>query len=311
MRSSLNQLYRTIGISKQAVIQYQKKQLELESKITDLLIEVDLLRSEHPGCGVEKMYYTLKPDFIGRDKFIDILMELGYRVQKPKAYHRTTIPVHSKYKNLIQGLMIRDMNIVWQSDITYYMVGGRYYYVVFIIDVYTKKILGYAVSDHLRAEANMHALRMAINNSKGSLQHLIHHSDRGSQYIYKKYTSLLESKGILISMGEKAQDNAYAERINGTIKNEYLRYWPILNFKELKEKVRAAVNHYNTKRVHNELTMKMTPDRFEKIILYLDSQRKPTVIIYAEGNDKIKAASNRLDFKPKGKPLAHNCPIIT
>lgn len=311
MKGSLNQLYNTLGISKQAVNQHHKKQLELEAKIAVLLFEVDLLRSEHPGCGVEKMYYTLNPDFMGRDKFIEIFMELGYRVQKPKAYHRTTIAVHSKYKNLIQGLMVRDMNTVWQSDITYYMVGDRYYYVVFIIDIYTKKILGYAVSDHLRAEANMRALRMAIKNSKGSLQHLIHHSDRGSQYIYVKYTSLLQSKGILISMGEKAQDNAYAERINGTIKNEYLRYWPITTYKELRKKVREAVSHYNTKRIHNELPMKMTPEKFEEIIVNLDSQRKPTVIIYAEGNDKIRAASNRLDFKPKGKPLAHNCPIET
>ena len=112
MKGSLNQLYNTLEISKQAVNQYHKKQLELERKIAVLLFEVDLLRSAHPGCGVEKMYYTLKPAFIGRDKFIEIFMELGYRVQKIKTYHRTTIPVHSKYKNLIQGLMVRDRNIV-------------------------------------------------------------------------------------------------------------------------------------------------------------------------------------------------------
>jgi|GEM_PF-848605 len=78
-----------------------------------------------------------------------------------------------------------------------------------------------------------------------------------------------------------------------------------------RKNAREAVSHYNTKRIHNELPMKMTPEKFEEIIVNLDSQRKPTVIIYAEGNDKIRAASNRLDFKPKGKPLAHNCPIET
>ncbi len=309
MKWSLNQLYTILGISKQAVNQYQKKQMELEAKIALLIFEVDLLRSEHPGCGIEKMYYTLTPDFIGRDKFIEIFMELGYRVQKPKAYHRTTFPVHSKYKNLIQGLMVRDMNIIWQSDITYYMVGDRYYYVVFILDIYTKRILGYAVSDHMRAEANMRALRMALKNSRGSLQYLIHHSDKGSQYIYLKYTSLLQSKGILISMGEKAQDNAYAERINGTIKNEYLRYWPIRTYEELRKKVKEAVNHYNTQRIHNELPMKMTPAKFEEVILNIESHMKPTVIIYAEGNANIREALNRHDFEPKGEPLAHNCPI--
>lgn len=309
MESSLNQLYEILDISKQAVIKYHKKQLELDKKIADLLIEVDLLRSEHPGCGVEKMYYTLKPDFLGRDKFILIFMDLGYRVKQIKSYHRTTIPVHSKYKNLIQGLMVRDMNIVWQSDITYFQVNGNYYYIVFIIDIYTKKIIGHTVSNHLRAQANMKALKMAIKNCNGTLENLIHHSDRGSQYIYKDYITLLENKGAKISMGEKAQDNAYAERINGTIKNEYLKHWEINTFEQLKSKLNKAVKHYNTKRIHDELPQRLTPMEFEKIILNLDSQRKPTVIIYAEGNDKIKSAFNRLDFKPKGKPLAHNCPI--
>ena len=151
-------------------------------------------------------------------------MELGYRVQTKKNYQRTTVPVHSKYKNLIQGMMVQDRNIVWQTDITYFLIGDQYYYLVFIIDVYTKVILGYQASDHLRAEANLAALRMAINNSNGSLDWLIHHSDKGGQYIDKNYISLLERYGISISMGASARDNAYAERINGTIKNEYLNY---------------------------------------------------------------------------------------
>jgi len=309
MRYSLNQLYNVVGISKQAVSQYYKKQTVLDSKVADLLVEVDFLRSEHPGCGVEKMYYTLNPDFIGRDKFISIFMELGYKVRSFKSYHRTTIPIHSQYKNLIQGLMVRDRNIVWQSDITYYQVRENFYYIVFIIDIYTKKILGYSLSDNLRAEANMKALKMAIKNCNGRLDNLIHHSDRGSQYIYSKYIKLLVDNDVKISMGEKAQDNAYAERINGTIKNEYLKYWSITKFEDLKVKLKKAVKHYNTKRIHDGLPDKMTPNKFDKKILTLDSQRKPTVIIYAEGNNKIKAALNRLDFKPKGEPLAHNCPL--
>jgi len=110
-------------------------------------------------------------------------------------------------------------------------------------------------------------------------------------------------------MGAKAQDNAYAERINGTIKNEYLKYWRINSLNELQNKLKQAVNHYNNKRKHNELPGRITPLEFDKSLLDLNSQKRPTVIIYAEGNYKIKAASSRLDFKPKGEPLAHNCPI--
>ena len=309
MRYSMKSVLEVAQVSRQAVHKHYREQIVFDEKLSGLITEVDILREEHPGCGVEKMYYTLRPDWLGRDKFISIFMELGYRVQTKKNYQRTTVPVHSKYKNLIQGMMIQDRNIVWQTDITYFLVGDQYYYLVFIIDVYTKVILGYQASNHLRAEANLAALKMAINNSNGNLNWLIHHSDRGGQYIDKKYIALLERYGISISMGVNARDNAYAERINGTIKNEYLNYWQPKNLKELKMMLKRAVNHYNNKRIHNELPGKTTPVQFEKSLLDLTSQKRPTVIIYAEGNYKIKVASSHFDFKPKEGTPAHNCPI--
>jgi transposase InsO family protein len=305
----MRSIYKIARVSKQSAHKYFKHEDELSKKLSDLLVEADELKEEHPGCGVEKMYQTLQPEWLGRDKFISLFMQLGYRVRTQKNYQKTTIPVHSQYKNLIQGLMVQDRNIIWQTDITYFRIGNRYYYIVFIIDVYTKIILGYKASDNLRAEANLAALRMAFKNSNGNLGRLIHHSDRGSQYIDADYIELLNSKRIMISMGEKAQDNAYAERINGTIKNEYLKYWEINSLNELRKKLTKAVNHYNIKRKHNEIPDRMTPVEFDKSLLDLESQRRPTVIIYAEGNNKIKADSSRFDFKQKREPLAHNCPI--
>ena len=259
MNSSLNDLYQLLGISKQAVHQQEKRQLIFDRKFSELMVEVDALRRDQPGCGVEKMYYTLKPDFIGRDRFVESFMELGYRVKRIKNYHRTTIPVSWKYPNLIEGLIVKKKNTVWQSDITYFDIKGKFYYLVFIIDVYTRQIVGYAVSNHLRAEANLRALKMAIKNHGVPR---IHHSDRGSQYIQKEYTGLLKEKEVKISMGLKGQDNAYAERINGTIKNEYLKHWQIESLESLKRKVSKAVNHYNGKRIHNSLPVKLSPDSF-------------------------------------------------
>jgi hypothetical protein len=296
-------------VSRQAVHKHCKQQQAYAENLSGLITEVGILREEHPGCGVEKMYCTLRPDWLGRDKFISIFMGLGYRVKTTKNYRKTTIPAHSKYKDLIQGMMVQDRNIVWQTDITYFLIGGQYYYLVFIIDVYTKVVLGFQASGHLRAEANLAALKMAIGNSNGSLARLVHHSDRGSQYIDKEYVALLGEHNIQISMGEKAQDNAYAERINGTIKNEYLNYWQPKNLAGLKSMLKRAVNHYNNKRIHNGLPGKTTPARFEKSLLDLTSQKRPTVIIYAEGNYKIKVASSHFDFKPKEGSPAHNCPI--
>jgi len=306
----MSKIYNIAGVSKQSVHQYNKRQVIFEDRLYKLMVEADLLRSEHPGCGLEKMYYTLDPDWLGRDKFIEIFMEFGYRVKKNKNYIRTTISAHFKYPNLIQGMQLIRKNQLWQTDITYYKVGSKYYYLVFIVDVYTRRLLGYSVSNNMRAEANIKALRMAIKNCGGSIQGLIHHSDRGSQYIDKEYTKILNRKGVHISMGEKAQDNAYAERINGIIKNEYLSYWGIKTFNQLKKKVKKAVENYNMKRIHWALPNKNTPIEFEKKLLTLYSQKRPMMIIYAEGNYKINEASSLIDFMPKKELQTHNCPIV-
>lgn len=309
MKYSLNKLYETAGLSKQAVHKQQIKEEEFQRKLSTLIIEADILRSEHPGCGVEKMYYTLKPDFIGRDKFVDIFINMGFRIKRKKNYQRTTIPTHFRYPNLIEGLLINQANQLWQSDITYIRVGNNFYYLTFIIDVYTRMIVGYQVSRNLRAEANLKALRMAIRLRSGiSLKGLIHHSDRGSQYCDKEYIGLLKNEGIEISMGEKAQSNAYAERINGIIKNEYLSYKNIDTFPKLKLETRKAVRHYNKIRIHGSLPGKISPIEFEKSLLNLNSSKNLGMVIYSEGNNKIKSTYGQLDLTNKNGNYV--CPIL-
>lgn len=246
----MSQLYKYVGITRQAIDQYCKRQDVFDNKVISLLSEVEELRKEHPGCGIEKMYYSLNPNFIGRDRFVELFMDLGFRLKKRINYRRTTYAVASKYKNLIKGMCVTAPNVIWQSDITYYDVNGKFYYVVFIIDVYTKIIVGYTVSDNMRATANVKAMEMALANYEAPL---IHHSDRGGQYIYNEYINLLEDNKCKISMCKSSQDNAYAERINRTIKEEYLDHWKPSDFKQLKYYTKRAVDNYNNKRIHNNL----------------------------------------------------------
>ena len=272
----MNQLYNTIGISKQAVFQYEKRQGIIDQKVNQLILEADELREDHPGCGVEKMYQTLNPEFIGRDRFVDMMMALGYRLKKVRNYKRTTIASKKFYPNLIKGLQLNKPNSIWQSDITYIPINGKHYYAVFIIDVYTKKIVGYKVSDNMRAEANLQALKMALKQNNPPL---IHHSDRGSQYTYKAYIKLLKANNTTISMSFSGLDNAYAERINRTIKEEYLNHWNPKTFNELKRDVNKAVKNYNTKRQHKNLP-KMNPTEFENYWSTLDEKSKPIITIF-------------------------------
>ena len=277
----MNQLYSTIGISKQAVNQYAKRQLSFDDKVCTLLIEAEELRKEHPGCGVEKMYATLKPDFIGRDRFVELFMDLGFRLKKKRNYRRTTYAGSIYYPNLIKGMEVSAPSMIWQSDITYIYVGDKFYYAVFIIDVYTKKIVGYQVSDHMRATANVKALNMALKTNQAPL---IHHSDRGAQYIYKQYIKILKDSHSQISMALSAQDNAYAERINRTIKEEYLDYWKPKNFHQLKRQISKAVNYYNNERPHNNIG-KLNPVEFEN--KWFNNQLNINAVLTIFDNEKL------------------------
>lgn len=276
----MNAVFRAIGISKQAVTQYAKRQQAFDLKVGNLMLEADDLRLAHPGCGVEKMYHTLRPSFIGRDRFVDTFMDLGYRVKRNKNYRITTRSGKHYYPNLIEGISINKASEIWQSDITYIRVRERFYYAVFIIDVYTKKIVGYSVADNMRATANIRALKLALRDHAPPR---IHHSDRGSQYIYKGYTGLLKSRGTNLSMGKIAQENAYAERINGTIKNEFLRYWKPKTFTQLQAMMKKAVQYYNEKRPHQYICNK-TPNQYLKELSKTESNQGQLMTIFKYQN---------------------------
>ena len=169
---------------------------------------------------------------------------------------------------------------VWQSDITYISVGNKFYYAVFIIDVYSKKIVGYRVSDSMRAKANYEALAMALSVNPAPA---IHHSDRGSQYSSTEYVNKLKANGCKISMGLTAQDNAYAERINGTIKTEYIYGWKPKTYNQLKRQIDKAVNNYNNHRLHNHLN-RLNPVEFETRWHNDPTFDKPIITIFNNNN---------------------------
>jgi putative transposase len=280
LKYSLNQLFGVIGISKQAVSQQWRRRQLLDTRINELVVEAESLRQAHPGCGVEKMYYVLKPDFIGRDRFIEIMMDVGFRLKAQRNYRRTTYAGRIRYPNLIKGLTITAPCMLWQSDITYIPVGNQFYYAVFILDVYSKKIVGYQLSRTMHATANLKALTMALKNYQPAL---IHHSDRGSQYGCKQYLELLKAKQMKISMGLRAQDNAYAERINRTIKEEYLQPWKAQTYDQLKHQLNKAVTNYNNIRPHDHLK-KLTPKDFEDKWYKDPTFKKPQIRIFDDNN---------------------------
>lgn len=275
-------------MSRQAYSRHWKKEQDQVQIWSDLELKVQLIRSEHPSMGLRTIYCLLQPQEIGRDKFEKFFLAKGYRVKKKKKYEKTTRKggLYWRYKNRMKDKEIRDINIVWVSDITYYLVKGEFCYIVLIMDVYSRRIIGYDASSNMYAESSCRALTMAfrarkIKNYNGNL---IHHSDKGAQFMSNMYINLLEKYGCNISVAESVYENSHIERVNGTIKNDYLSHWSINNKEELIRGLARAVRNYNETRPHHSLPGKMTPMQFEESLLNLVAQELPTVKLYTEAS---------------------------
>ena len=269
------------GISRQALHQHRIRRLKAERKTVEIFEQADKLRKEHPGAGCRKMALDLAFKGWGRDRLERLFLSSGYRLYRPQKFTRTTDRRQEfYYPNLIEGIELDNINQVVQTDITYIYVGGKFFYIVFLIDVYSRRIVGHAVSKTLAAESNIKALQVMLKlRGEQSVKGLIHHSDRGTQYTALRYRSLLTDHGILPSMCKSAWENAYTERVNRTIKEEYLQRWEISDYRSLCKRLNQAVDHYNCKRKHNSLG-KISPVRFEEYVKNLGAERRPKHIIY-------------------------------
>jgi putative transposase len=280
----MKSIYHMLGESRQNVSQCLQRALAKTLAVDQVVNSAKDIRKKHGKMGCRKMYWKAFADMpMGRDQCEQILLSSGFRVEYPRNYQRTTYSIGKHYyPNRIEGLTLQGINQVWQTDITYFGIGDRFYYLVFIVDVYSRRIVGWSVDKSLWAQANIRALDKAIRlRGDGQLKGLIHHSDRGGQYIDREYISRLTQQKITPSMCQFAWQNAYSERVNGIIKNEYLKCCKISDFVELKKAVSRAVYLYNVERPHWELPNKLSPVTFENQLNEELFRIKPTTKLYS------------------------------
>jgi len=262
-----------LGYSKQA---FYKRIKSLEKEEFEEALVVGLIKEKREvwkkGSG-RNLHASLKEEFaahrikIGRDKFYELLRRNNLLNARKRYKTRTTFSYHHfhKYPNLIKGLEAVRPNQVIVSDITYIWLRESecFSYLYLITDMYSRKILGYSLSEDLKVSSAVKALKMALGNMS-SIKDCIHHSDRGIQYCSHQYTNLLKKNEMFISMTENGDplENPIAERINRTIKEEFTeeRYLSFRNISEGKEKIKEWVEFYNQERPHRSIEM-LTPSK--------------------------------------------------
>lgn len=265
------------GVSKQAYHKNKGERAVIKAAQEAFALEyIRYIRSQAPGIGGGKLWHMYCRDFpsinrLGRDRFADLIHRHGLKVRNKMRKPRTTDSTHGLpvYPNLVRDFIPTAINQLWVTDITYIPVwlSEKTYcfcYLSLIMDAYSHEIIGWAVGDTLSTEHSIRALKQALTRLEGvdseTISSLIHHSDRGVQYASHRYTEILKESTIRISMTENGdpKENAMAERINSTMKNELLKDMRFRCISEVVAALEVAVNFYNTMRPHMSVDM-MTP----------------------------------------------------
>jgi putative transposase len=269
---SITSVSRQLGYSKQAYYKSKTNQQKKNCYYTMAKQKVLTVRKQLPRLGTRKLYHLLAEDFkkehigVGRDKLFSILREEQLLIVKKKRFTKTTDSRHwmHKFANLIKGIQLTHPEQIWVADITWLNIKNNYCYLHLITDAYSKKIMGYEVSDTLAATNTIKALKMALKDRKYSTP-LIHHSDRGLQYCSAGYTKLLTDNNVDISMTQDGSpyDNAIAERVNGILKDEFGLDDIFENIEQARNETKQSIGLYNRLRPHLSNNM-LTPNKMHK-----------------------------------------------
>lgn len=262
----LNKLCRLFGKTRQAFYDHQWRQSNDQLQEAIVVNMIQSIRCSLPKIGGVKLHFMLRDDlaahkiFIGRDNFFKLLRKHNLLVKRKKKYARTTDSNHfyKKWPDLTQNLTLTSAQQLWVSDITYLRTSNGFIYLSLITDVYSKKIVGYHLSQQLKAQGCLVALKKAIHSLDKNYQ-LIHHSDRGIQYCCDSYVTILQANGIAISMTQSGSpyENPIAERVNGILKMELRLDTIFTSYSAAVPVVHHAIDAYNRIRPHmssNNLT---------------------------------------------------------
>ena len=260
-----------MGISRSSFYYKPKAGPKLKKTDADLLDRIETICLEFPRYGYRRVTWQLKREEwrVNHKRVLRLMRESDLLCRVKRRWVKTTDSRHPfhRYPNLIKGLIVSRLNEVWLADITYIRIRNGFVYLAAILDAFSRKVIGYAVSPHLDTALTLEALRMAIRGRQPR-SGVTHHSDQGVQYASTEYIQELQSQGFLISMSRTGNpyDNAMMESFFKTLKYEevYLCEY------ETMEDVVARLPHfikevYNNKRLHSGIGYR-SPDDFEELL---------------------------------------------
>lgn len=242
---------------------------EREEMDADIRGKIEQIRVQFKTAGYRMLLGHLKRQgvSIGERKLRRVLQKFSLQIRPKKRFVKTTDSNHDfeVYPNLIEEMTIDGINQVYTADITYIRIENGFVYLAVIMDLFSRKIIGWQISKKIDRHLTLDALKMAIARRKPP-RGVIHHSDRGVQYLCDDYTKLLKHHGFHISCSKKANpyDNAWTESFMKTLKYDEIYMFDYRTFVDVVEHVPKFIEEvYNKKRLHSALDY-VPPEEFEK-----------------------------------------------
>jgi putative transposase len=247
---------------RQQSLMAKKEEADLRDRIEQIVVE----RARY---GYRRVTYQLRREGykVNHKRVSRMMREQSLHCQVKRRWVKTTDSDHSHriYPNLIKELKVRGRNQVWVGDITYIRILTGFLYLAVVLDLFSRKVIGWALSEQIDAQLTLAALRMALEE-RGSVEGCIHHSDRGVQYACHAYVEELQAAKMRISMARKGNpyDNAAAESFMKTLKYEEVYLWDYHSVEDVKQRIPYFLQEvYNQKRLHSALGY-VTPEEFEQ-----------------------------------------------
>jgi putative transposase len=262
---------------------YYKKTLDLQKQKedADLRDRIEKIVVEHERYGYRRVTAQLQREGLNvNHKRVQRIMQEEELICKIKKRWVVTTDSNHPYPiapNLLRDAKITGVNQAFVSDITYIRILTAFVYLAVILDVFSRKVVGWAISTRIDTELTRAALRMAID-TRCPPRGCIHHSDRGMQYAAHEYVDDLKAAGFQISMSRKGNpyDNAQAESFMKTLKNEEVYLWDYKTFEDVRKRVPYFIEEvYNEKRLHSALGY-CPPNEYESLVARKENRTRQT-----------------------------------